>query len=199
MSIGAKLFMLYLILGIGSNLADGWIDTFSHLTKLDITPFLEIAGGSLVYLFCALAIPQKAESLMSGATNATLGGLVAAASVASTAAGAAAGVARSVVGAGSAGMETIKQAHAIGQGLGGGVGGMLGGSTAAAFNLGASAIGSMIGRNSSTSDAMKQKTSGAKAFFAERAEKKAANTPMADVQPKTSPPSDSSPPTQSSS
>lgn len=175
MSVGAKLFMLYLVLGIGGTLADGWISEFSNMTDVDLTPFLQVTGGSLVYVFCAWVIPGKAESLVSGSTNASLGGVVAATSVAGSAAGAVGSLAKGAAGAASAGLETIKQAHAIGKGMGGGVGGYLAGGLAAGANLAASAAGSLLGKHSSTASAMKQKTAGAKSYFAERNENKAAN------------------------
>jgi type IV secretion system protein TrbL len=192
MSVGAKLFMLYLVLGVGGSLADSWIATFSELSKTDIAPFLEVAGGSLVYLFCTWAIPHKAESLMSGASNATLGGLIAATTAANAAAsivtGGVSGVARAVMGSGASGIEAMKQAHSIGKGIGGGFVGYAAGGLAASFNAASSTIGSRVGHHRSAHGAMNEKTANIKSFFAERTEKKAANQAVNNRPIRTTPP-----------
>lgn len=173
MSVGAKLFMLYLILGIGGNLASTWIALFENMPTLSVAPFLEIMGGALVYVFIAWAIPAKAESLISGASNATLGGFIAAAATVGGTAGAASMAGRAVMGTGSGAMETIKQAHTLGQAMGGGGLAKAAGALVAGANLGLSAAGSMVGHQDSTGKAMAGKTKGIKEFYQERAEKNA--------------------------
>jgi type IV secretion system protein TrbL len=182
MGVGAKLFMLYLVLGIGGNLANDWIAKFQSMSTLDISPFLEISGGSLVYLFVAWAIPNKTESLMSGSSNATLGGFIAATTAVSGAAsvmGAAVGTPmRAAMGGAASAVQTVQQASAIGQALGGGVGGYAAGAAAAGVNLATSTAGSLAGHYSKASSAMKQKTESVKDFFANRDERQAAKQPF---------------------
>lgn len=190
MSVGAKLFMLYLVIGIGSSIADGWVNTMSQLKDANIDVFLEISGCALVYVFIAWAIPHKAESLMSGSTSASLGGLVAAASIAKGAADLAGGAAKTIGGAASAGFQAVKQATAISKGLGGGIKGMAAGAIGAAANLAASGASSLLGGQSAASS-MSQKTEKLKTHFAEREETRAANKPASEAAKATKPPSGS--------
>jgi hypothetical protein len=189
MGIGAKLFMSYLVIGVGGAIANGWITTFKGMPSVEVTPFLEIMGGAIVYLMCALAIPHKAESLMSGASHASLGGLLGATSLVVTtglvAGKLAAGAVRGVMGAGSSAIEAVKQAQAVGQGLGVGKGGYALGAVGAGFNTVTSAVGSAVGHHRRTHSAMAQKTANIRSHFAERCEKRAAGT---SVRPMRTPP-----------
>lgn len=183
MSVGAKLFMLYLVIGIGGSIADGWVTKFSSIQTPDIDLFLEVSSCAFVYVFIAWAIPHKAESLMSGSTSASLGGLVAAASIAKGAADVAGSAIKTIGGAASAGFQAVKQATAIGKGLGGGIKGFAAGAIGAAANLAASGASSLLGGQSAASS-MSQKTEKLNSYFAERAESKAANTPSRPEQTK---------------
>jgi len=187
MSVGAKLFMLYLILGIGGNLATSWISLFENMPTVSVAPFLEIMGGALVYVFIAWAIPAKAESLISGASNATLGGFVAAAATIGATAATGAMGARVVMGAGSGALETLKQAHTIGQSMGGGALATAAGVVGAGANLGLSAAGSLVGHHASTAGSMANKTNGIKQFYHERSENKASSASVVPPTPVTNP------------
>jgi type IV secretion system protein TrbL len=192
MGVGAKLFMLYLVLGIGGSLANDWISKFQQLSSIEMSPFLEIAGGSLVYLFVAWAIPSKAEAIMSGATNATLGGVVAATSVASTAAsivsGGVSGATRAVMGSASSGVEAVKQGGSVAHALGGGMKGFAIGAMVSGANLASTTLGGMVGHHASASSAMKQKTGAIKQFFANRAEQNVSDQSRPSRPTKVNPP-----------
>ena len=113
-SCGAKLFTLYLIVGVGSHMTSTWGEMLTTASIKNFSPFFEVMGGALVYVFLAWSIPHKAESLIHGSSGATFSGL----STVSTAVGAA-GVGSTLM-AGRAthsvartGIQAIQQAHTI--------------------------------------------------------------------------------------
>jgi type IV secretion system protein TrbL len=77
MNVGCKLFFLYLIIGVGANMAAHWKELILSGGNLNMLPFLEVMGGALVYLFIAWTIPHKAANLMSGALHSNLSSAVA--------------------------------------------------------------------------------------------------------------------------
>src|SRR5205809_6951529 len=49
-SVGVKLFVLYLIMGVGTSIAARWVSVLEHGGFSPI-PFFYVMGGSLVFLF----------------------------------------------------------------------------------------------------------------------------------------------------
>jgi len=70
-SVGVKLFVLYLIMGVGMTIAARWVPLlegggFSPL------PLFYVMGGSLVFLFLTWHIPSVAGAMMAGAVTLSL-------------------------------------------------------------------------------------------------------------------------------
>lgn len=86
---GVKLFMLYLIIGLGMTEAENWKTLLATAKYVEM---LSVLGGSLVLCFLAFQIPNMAASMLSGAPSLTAG----------AAAGTAAAVAAGTVAAGGA-------------------------------------------------------------------------------------------------
>jgi type IV secretion system protein TrbL len=74
-SIGIKLFMLELIVGLGFNLGQQWGSLFANGIAPPET-YIEVVGAALVFGFLAWQIPSLAASLMNGAPRMTLGSFV---------------------------------------------------------------------------------------------------------------------------
>jgi type IV secretion system protein TrbL len=85
LSVGCKLFFLYLIVGVGANLAQEWKQMIIEGGYTNMTPFLEVIGGSLVFVFITWTIPNKASSLLSGTFNSSFAGLLATTNLVNTA------------------------------------------------------------------------------------------------------------------
>ena len=71
-AIGIKLFVLYLIIGVGTSLAASWGPTLAGVGTLPSDLFA-ILGASLVYMIVAWQIPTFASALIAGSVNLTLG------------------------------------------------------------------------------------------------------------------------------
>lgn len=74
-SIGIKLFMLELIVGLGFALGQQWGSLFANGIAPPET-YIEVVGAALVFGFLAWQIPSLAASLMNGAPRMTLGSFV---------------------------------------------------------------------------------------------------------------------------
>ncbi len=74
-SVGIKLFMLELIVGLGYNLGQQWAALFYNGIAPPET-YIEVVGAALVFGFLAWQIPSLAASLMNGAPRMTLGSFV---------------------------------------------------------------------------------------------------------------------------
>lgn len=70
-NVGVKLFVLYLIIGVGANVANTWGNLILTGGLTNLTPFFEVLGGAMVYAFLAQSIPDKASSIISGASSAS--------------------------------------------------------------------------------------------------------------------------------
>jgi type IV secretion system protein TrbL len=70
-SIGVKLFVLYLIMGVGMGIAARWMPVLERGGFSPI-PFFHVMGGSLVFVFLTWHIPSVAGSLMAGAVSLSL-------------------------------------------------------------------------------------------------------------------------------
>lgn len=167
-SVGVKLFVLYLIIGVGSTLAAHWGQLVMQGGAKNMTPFMEVMGGALVFLYVAKNIPNKAESLLSGTINLSGGGLTA------VAAGAAFMASRTTVNAGHSSMEAVKQASMVSGHHGNSPMGMLKGAVTAGANLALSAVGNHSGHYRTLGSGMEQRTRALDRSLAGKQETKAA-------------------------
>ena len=71
-AIGIKLFVLYLIIGVGTALAASWAPILAGVGTSPADLFA-ILGASLVYMIVAWQIPSFASALIPGPVNLTLG------------------------------------------------------------------------------------------------------------------------------
>jgi type IV secretion system protein TrbL len=146
-SIGIKLFVLYLITGLGQSLADGWITVLNGYATNPGTFALQapiaIGVSSLVYGAMGVTVPGIASSMLNGSPSMSLGNTM----------GAAAGVAGGVAGAGAAAVAGYAGAVGAAQGglnkMAGLVGAGSGGSGTAAGGIGGAdklaSLGAMTG------------------------------------------------------
>ena len=86
-SVGVKLFVLYLIMGVGMGIAARWMPILERGGFSPI-PFFYVMGGSLVFVFLSWHIPSVAGSMMAGAVGLSLSDAVYPAVLGSRAAGA---------------------------------------------------------------------------------------------------------------
>src|SRR5947199_1000304 len=70
-SVGVKLFVLYLIMGVGTSIAARWVSVLDRGGFSPI-PFFYVMGGSLVFLFLTWHIPSVAAAMMVGAVHLSL-------------------------------------------------------------------------------------------------------------------------------
>ncbi|MDE2253020.1 MAG: type IV secretion system protein, partial [Betaproteobacteria bacterium] len=135
-SIGIKLFVLYLITGLGQSLADGWITILNGYATNPGTFALQapiaIGVSSLVYGAMGVTVPGIASSMLNGSPSMSLGNTM----------GAAAGVAGGVAGAGAAAVAGYAGAVGAAQGGLNKLAGLVG---AGAAGSGASAAGGIGG------------------------------------------------------
>ncbi|HTP29477.1 MAG TPA: P-type conjugative transfer protein TrbL [Anaeromyxobacteraceae bacterium] len=69
-SVGVRLFVLWLIMGIGVTIADRWKTVLADATSP--VPFFYVMAGSLVFLFLTWHIPSVAGAMMAGAVTLSL-------------------------------------------------------------------------------------------------------------------------------
>lgn len=70
-SVGVKLFVLYLIMGVGTSIAARWVSVLDRGGFSPI-PFFYVMGGSLVSLFLTWHIPSVAAAMMVGKVHLSL-------------------------------------------------------------------------------------------------------------------------------
>lgn len=114
-SVGAKIFVLALILGIANSMIGDWVTAFNAKKNLDV---ILIIGCSIVFVALVKIIPDLVQGLINGTSMASGGALT---SAAAAVGGATLGAASSVVGtsmatksAGSLASEQLKTAQANG-------------------------------------------------------------------------------------
>ena len=81
---GVKLFMLYLIIGLGMTSATGWATLIQQNinTPASTTTIFSVFGGSLILCFMAWQVPSMAAAMLSGSPSLTAGaGIATAASI----------------------------------------------------------------------------------------------------------------------
>jgi P-type conjugative transfer protein TrbL len=68
--VGIKIFLLYLIVGLGSQIAASWIPLIQSATFFGPTsPLLEIVGGALIFAVLAVRIPNSVAHRLSGSAS----------------------------------------------------------------------------------------------------------------------------------
>src|SRR5574341_347853 len=70
-SVGVKLFVLYLIMGVGMTIAARWVPLLES-GGFSPLPLFYVMGGSLVFLFLTWHIPSVAGGMMAGAVTLSL-------------------------------------------------------------------------------------------------------------------------------
>jgi len=73
-SVGIKLFMLELVVGVGYGLGRQWAAIFGNAVTPPPEAYLEVVGAALIFALLAWQIPGLAAALMNGAPRMTLGG-----------------------------------------------------------------------------------------------------------------------------
>lgn len=68
-SVGIRLFLLYLLVGVGQEVAEGWVNTIDAMSVVDYKMALRMVVGSLIFAGIAIVIPNRAaRQLTDGAT-----------------------------------------------------------------------------------------------------------------------------------
>src|SRR5438093_4394621 len=115
-SVGVKLFVLYLIMGVGVSIAARWVPIIGRGGFSPI-PFFYVTGGALVFLFLTWHIPSVAGSMMAGAVSLSLADAYVPGMLAGRAGGAllhgAAALAGSATTAGRWGADRLRTASAL--------------------------------------------------------------------------------------
>ena len=62
-NLGIRLFSLFLLVGIGFNVAQGWLPLIQGGTD-DVAAMLAVLGGSLMFMLLVVVIPAKVSSLL---------------------------------------------------------------------------------------------------------------------------------------
>lgn len=105
---GVKLFMLYLIIGIGNTQAQTWKAMLATIGTPGVPVFniiMTVLGGSLLLMFMAMQIPAMAASMLAGSPTLTAGAAAATAGI----------VGAGIVGAGAVGAaSTLSTAKSVG-------------------------------------------------------------------------------------
>jgi type IV secretion system protein TrbL len=99
MSVGVKLFVITLIVGVGQQFTGTWAQMLNSSPGDIIHTSMIVAGGALLYAMVAWQIPSFAQSLMSGAASLSAG----------TAMASAAGVAGAATGVAMAGAAAVTE------------------------------------------------------------------------------------------
>lgn len=65
--IGIKIFLLYLIVGLGSQIARGWIPLIQSSAFFGpASPLLQVVGGSIIFAVLAIRVPNAVAARLSG-------------------------------------------------------------------------------------------------------------------------------------
>jgi P-type conjugative transfer protein TrbL len=68
--IGIKIFLLYLIVGLGSQIARGWIPLIRSSTFFGpASPLLQVVGGSIIFAVLAIRVPNAAAARIAGSSS----------------------------------------------------------------------------------------------------------------------------------
>ena len=127
-SVGVKLFVLYLIMGVGMGIAARWMPVLERAGFSPI-PFFYVMGGSLVFLFLTWHIPSVASAMMVGAVHLSMADVYYPAMLAGRAGGMGLATAGAVFALGRSSVSRVREwsaLHTIGRG---GPGGAAGGAS----------------------------------------------------------------------
>ncbi|MBU6993515.1 P-type conjugative transfer protein TrbL [Ferrovum myxofaciens] len=78
-SVGIKLFVLYLIVGLGQNLANTWVTQLGTFTPETV---IQVGAAALIYGAMGIMVPGIAGSMLNGSPSMSLGSMAGGASVA---------------------------------------------------------------------------------------------------------------------
>ena len=68
--VGIKIFMLYLIVGLGSQIARGWIPLIQSSTFFGpASPLFQVVGGAVIFAVLAIRVPNAVASRLSGGSS----------------------------------------------------------------------------------------------------------------------------------
>ena len=68
--IGIKIFLLYLVVGLGSQIAISWIPLIQSSTFFGpASPLLQIVGGAIIFAVLAIRVPNAVASRLSGSSS----------------------------------------------------------------------------------------------------------------------------------
>lgn len=68
--IGIKIFLLYLIVGLGSQIARGWIPLIQSSSFFGpASPLLQVVGGSTIFAVLAIRVPNSVAARLSGTSS----------------------------------------------------------------------------------------------------------------------------------
>jgi type IV secretory pathway TrbL component len=139
-SVGVKLFVLYLIMGVGMSIAARWVPVLERGGFSPIT-FFYVMGGSLVFLFLTWHIPSVASAMMAGTVHLSIADVYYPAMLAGRAGAAGLATAGAVVSLGRWGTSRLREWTALHTSGGGGSVGGAGGPDGSPFGLGGDGLG----------------------------------------------------------
>ena len=68
--VGIKIFLLYLIVGLGSQIARSWIPLIESSTFFGpASPLLQVVGGSIIFAVLSIRVPNAVASRLSGSSS----------------------------------------------------------------------------------------------------------------------------------
>jgi type IV secretion system protein TrbL len=68
--VGIKIFMLYLIVGLGSQIARGWIPLIQSSTFFGpASSLFQVVGGAVIFAVLAIRVPNAVASRLSGGSS----------------------------------------------------------------------------------------------------------------------------------
>jgi type IV secretion system protein TrbL len=129
-SVGVKLLVLYLIMGVGMSIAARWVPILERGGFSPI-PFFYVMGGSLVFLFLTWHIPSVASAMMVGAVHLSLADVYYPLMLAGRATGVGMAAAGAVMTLGRWGGGRLREWTALHTGGGSGASGATGGNPSA--------------------------------------------------------------------
>ena len=72
--VGIKIFLLYLIVGLGTEIARGWIPLIQASTFFgSASPLLQVVGGAVIFAVLAIRVPNAVASRLAGQSSLGIG------------------------------------------------------------------------------------------------------------------------------
>jgi type IV secretion system protein TrbL len=162
-AVGIKLFMIYILVAAGTQLAPGWGSFISSKADLTYVDLFALGFAAVLFLMLAMRIPHLAASVTTGVSSLGMGDVLAASGTAIRAA--------TIIGAGAAGAvggtSAVSGAVSIGQAraaaAGGGIRGAISGFAAGAGALSREALAAAVPRLHQSSTRLQQQAKEARA------------------------------------